>query len=53
MLLSVKLAIVTDAAQGIGHAVAEGFAAEGATVILVDIQTSVHEAANTLHRKFP
>jgi hypothetical protein len=47
MLLSGKLAIITGA--GIGYAIAEGFAADGATVVLADIKTSVHEAANELN----
>ena len=33
-----KIAIVTGAASGIGRATAEAFAAEGATVVLTDIQ---------------
>jgi 3-oxoacyl-[acyl-carrier protein] reductase len=53
MLLSGKLAIITGAAQGIGYAVAEGFAAEGATVFLADVKASFHEAANELNNKYP
>ena len=32
-----KVAVVTGAADGIGHAIAEGFAREGAHVFLSDI----------------
>jgi NAD(P)-dependent dehydrogenase (short-subunit alcohol dehydrogenase family) len=53
MLLADKLAIITGAAQGLGYAVAEGFAAEGATVILVDMNPNVHQSANALNNKFP
>lgn len=37
--LAGKTALITAAAQGIGRAIAEGFAAEGATVIATDIAT--------------
>jgi NAD(P)-dependent dehydrogenase (short-subunit alcohol dehydrogenase family) len=53
MLLSGKLAIITGAAQELGYAVAEGFAAEGATVVLADINPKVHQSANALNNKFP
>jgi NAD(P)-dependent dehydrogenase (short-subunit alcohol dehydrogenase family) len=53
MLLSGKLVIITGAAQGVGHATAQAFASEGATVILVDGKTSFHEAASALNTKFP
>jgi 17beta-estradiol 17-dehydrogenase/3alpha(17beta)-hydroxysteroid dehydrogenase (NAD+) len=53
MLLTGKLAIVTGAAQGLGQAVAEGFAKEGATVILVDLSPKVHQTTATLNTQFP
>lgn len=40
-----KVAIVTGAAQGIGNAVAEGLAREGAAVALVDLRAEAAEAA--------
>jgi NAD(P)-dependent dehydrogenase (short-subunit alcohol dehydrogenase family) len=53
MILTGKLAIVTGAAQGIGYGVAEGLAADGATVILVDRNAKVHEATSALNAKSP
>ena len=44
-----KVAIITGAAQGIGLATARKFAAEGAKVVLVDMnQDSLHAAQATL-----
>ncbi|MGE3150481.1 MAG: SDR family NAD(P)-dependent oxidoreductase [Pseudorhodoplanes sp.] len=40
-----KIAIVTGAANGIGRAIAEGYAGEGARVVLSDIEESALEAA--------
>ena len=40
-----RIVIVTGAAQGIGHAIARGFAAEGATVVIADRQGSARAAA--------
>ena len=48
-----KSAIVTGAAAGIGLAIAARFAAEGARVLLADINRSaLHEAAHTLRQPY-
>jgi 3-oxoacyl-[acyl-carrier protein] reductase len=48
-LLSERTAVITGGAQGIGFAIAERFVAEGARVVLGDIdETAVKEAANRL-----
>jgi 3-oxoacyl-[acyl-carrier protein] reductase len=39
-----KVAIVTGAAHGIGHAIAERFGAEGATVVVCDVNTEAAHA---------
>lgn len=45
-----KVAIVTGAAQGIGYGIAELFAAEGARVVIVDVNSAkVHAAAASLN----
>src|SRR5262249_46877263 len=52
MLLEGKVALVTGAAQGIGKGIATIFAAEGAGVVLTDIQEQeVGEAAAEIHQK--
>ncbi len=45
MTITGKVAIVTGAAQGLGQAVAERFAADGAKVVLSDVNDSKGEAA--------
>lgn len=44
MRLQNRIAIVTGAARGIGLATAERFAAEGATVVIVDVEDAAGEA---------
>lgn len=48
MRLSGKRAVVTGAAVGIGQAIAQRFAAEGAKLLLVDISPDVEEFAQKL-----
>jgi NAD(P)-dependent dehydrogenase (short-subunit alcohol dehydrogenase family) len=50
MKLRDKVAIVTGGAQGIGRAIAEGLAAEGASVVIADLQ-GAEEAARALRGK--
>lgn len=46
--LTDKLAVVTGAAQGIGEAIAEAFAGEGARLLLVDREEKVRDVAGKL-----
>lgn len=51
-MLNNKVALVTGAAQGIGFAIAESFAAQGANVVLADIQSKVADSAKELNDKY-
>ena len=52
MLLEGKVALITGAAQGIGKGIATSLAAEGAVVVLTDIQEQkVAQAAAEIHEK--
>jgi NAD(P)-dependent dehydrogenase (short-subunit alcohol dehydrogenase family) len=51
MRLAGRRALVTGAAHGIGRACAEAFAAEGAVVVLLDIDPAVEETARAIGGK--
>nr|3AI3_A Chain A, NADPH-sorbose reductase [Gluconobacter frateurii]3AI3_C Chain C, NADPH-sorbose reductase [Gluconobacter frateurii]3AI3_E Chain E, NADPH-sorbose reductase [Gluconobacter frateurii]3AI3_G Chain G, NADPH-sorbose reductase [Gluconobacter frateurii] len=53
MGISGKVAVITGSSSGIGLAIAEGFAKEGAHIVLVARQVDrLHEAARSLKEKF-
>jgi NAD(P)-dependent dehydrogenase (short-subunit alcohol dehydrogenase family) len=43
--LSGRVAVITGAARGIGHAIAQAYAAQGATVLVSDVDESAAQAA--------
>ncbi len=45
-----RIALVTGAARGIGYAIAQRLAEEGARVVMVDISKDVHKSAATLKK---
>lgn len=47
-VLEGQTALITGAAQGIGRAIAEAFAAEGANLILLDLSETIYETAEVL-----
>ncbi|WEV38313.1 SDR family NAD(P)-dependent oxidoreductase [Lactobacillus sp. ESL0680] len=51
-MLKDKVAMVTGAAQGIGYAISEEFAIQGANVVLTDYNPSVIDAAKDLDKKY-
>src|SRR3712207_6785996 len=48
MILSEKVALVTGAASGLGRAIAETFAREGARVLVHDLKQEAHEVAEAI-----
>lgn len=48
MMLKDRVAIITGAAQGIGFAIAQTMASEGAAVVMVDLNESVADAARRI-----
>lgn len=51
-MLKDKVALITGAAQGIGYAVSESFAKQGADVVLTDYNPKVTDAAAELAKKY-
>ncbi|MDF7682010.1 SDR family NAD(P)-dependent oxidoreductase [Lactobacillus sp. ESL0679] len=51
-MLKDKVAMVTGAAQGIGYAISEEFAIQGANVVLTDYNPSVVDTAKDLNEKY-
>lgn len=51
-MLKDKVALITGAAQGIGYAVSESFAKQGADVVLTDYNPKVTDAAVELAKKY-
>ena len=51
--LTGQLATIVGGANGIGLAIAEAFAAEGAKVVLLDIDEQVHVAAQRIEQRYP
>ncbi|MDN6967533.1 SDR family oxidoreductase [Oenococcus sp. UCMA 17063] len=51
-MLTNKVALITGAAQGIGYAISEEFAKQGANVVLTDYNPKVTNAADTLAQKY-
>src|SRR2546430_2332118 len=50
--LSGQTAVIAGGARGIGRAIAEAFAAEGADVALLDLDPGVHGAAKEVGERF-
>ena len=50
MKLAQEVAIITGAARGIGRAIAEALAREGAKVVLVDLLPAVHDTATEMRQ---